>query len=164
MESQSNNQSSQPIDPVAAFQVAHDAQSRMASRVRSAWWVHVLRGVFMAAAIVGLAGRPSWAVWLLPVGVLGFTLLARWRTRTVGLSRANPERWSFLTLGAPWSTVALVIAVAAMAFVVLVRTAPDWQVAVAAGVVGVVTAAFGPLADQAARGRMVDTTSGGAGR
>ncbi|WP_423919324.1 hypothetical protein ACPEEZ_12090 [Frigoribacterium sp. 2-23] len=164
MESQSNDQPSQPIDPVAALQVAHEAQSRMAARVRSAWWVHVLRGLSIVATVVGLAGRPSWASWLLPLGVIGLALLARWRTREVGLSRANPDRWSFLTLGAPWSTIALVVAVAAMAFVVFVRSAPDWQVAVAAGVAGVVTAAFGPLADQAARAHLVDATAGGAGR
>jgi len=152
MESHSNDNPSQPVDPVAAFQVANDAQARMAARVRSPWWVHVLRGLCIAAVVYGL-GAPDSSAWML-LGVVGLIALARRRVRDVGVARANPERWRFLTLGAPWSIVALVVAVAGMAFVVIAQDEPLWQVGVAAGVAGAVTMALGPLADAAARGRL----------
>lgn len=161
METHSNDSSSQHLDPVAALQVARDAQTRMAARVRSAWWLHVLRGLAIAATVFGLGGRPDGAAWLAPAGVIAFILLARWRTRVAGISRANPERWRFLALGAPWSIVLLVIAAAAMAFVVVVHDAPLWQFGVAAGVTAVATVVLGPLADRSARRRMAGDAVGG---
>jgi L-asparagine transporter-like permease len=152
MESQSDNRPAQPVDPVAAFQVANDAQSRMAARVRSPWWVHLLRGALVVAVVFGLSG-PDDTAWLL-LGVVGLISLSQWRVRVIGLTRSNPERWKFLALGAPWSIIALVVTVAAMTFVVLVRNEPAWQIAVVVIVAGVVTVALGPLADAAARRRL----------
>jgi uncharacterized membrane protein HdeD (DUF308 family) len=158
MESHSNDNSSQPVDPVAALRVANDAQARMAERVRSPWWVHVLRGLSMAAAVYGL-GAPDSSAWML-LGVLGLIALSRRRVRDVGIERANPERWRFLALGAPWAIISLVVSVAAMAFVVVARDEPLWQVGVAAGVAGIVTLALGPAADASARRRLGSDLAG----
>jgi hypothetical protein len=163
MESLSND-SSQPIDQVTAFRVAQDARTRMAARVRSPWWVHTLRGLLVAVTVAGLPGRPDGAAWLVPIGVIGFVLLMRWRTREIGISRANPDRWRFLALGAPWSIIGSVVIAAAMALVVVDRTAPIWQLVAAAAVAGIVTAVLGPFADHAARDRMADDHIGGTGR
>ncbi|WP_123519349.1 hypothetical protein [Frigoribacterium sp. PhB24] len=162
MESHSNDNSSKPVDPVAALRVANEAQARMAERVRSPWWVHVLRGAFVAAAVYGL-GAPDSSAWML-VGVLGLVALSRRRVRDVGVARANPERWRFLTLGAPWAIVALAVSVAAMAFVVVAQDEPLWQVGVAAGVAGVVTLALGPAADASARRRLGSVLAGSPAR
>jgi hypothetical protein len=160
METQSNDDAPQPIDPVAAMQIANDAQTRMAARVRSPWWVHLLRGVLVAAVVFGLSGTEN-SPWLL-LGVVGLVALARRRVRQIGISRADPERWRYLTLGAPWSLIALFVAVAAMASLVIVRDEPSWLVVVAVAVAGIVTAATGPLADAAARRRMAGDRVGGA--
>jgi len=152
MESHSNDNSSQPVDPVAAFRVANDAQARMAARVRSPWWVHALRGLLVTAMVYGL-GAPDSTGWML-LGLVGLIALSRRRVRDVGVARANPERWRFLALGAPWAVIALVVMVAALAFVVIAQDEPLWQVGVAAGVAGVVTLALGPPADSSARRRL----------
>jgi len=152
MESHSNDNSSQPVDPVAALRVANDAQARMAARVRSPWWVHVLRGLLVAAMVYGL-GAPDSTGWML-LGLVGLIALSRRRVRDVGIARANPERWRFLALGAPWAVIALLVMVAALAFVVIAQDEPLWQVGVAAGVAGVVTLALGPAADASARRRL----------
>jgi hypothetical protein len=162
METHSHDDASQPIDPVAALQVAKDAQTRMAARVRSPWWVHLLRGALVAAAVLGLSGSEN-SAWLL-LGVVGLIALSRRRVREVGISRADPERWRFLTLGAPWSLIALVVAVAAMACLVIVRDEPSWLVVVAVAVAGIVTAVAGPLADAAARRRMAGDLARGTSR
>lgn len=154
METPSNGNSSQPIDPAAALQVAKDAQTRMAARVRSPWWVHVLRGLLVAAVVYGL-GAPDSTAWTL-LGVVGLIALSRRRVRDVGIARANPERWRFLALGAPWSIIAFVVIVAAMVFGVVVRDEPLWQVGIAAAVAGVSTLVLGPVADASARRRMAE--------
>lgn len=162
MESQSNDNSSSPVDPVAAFRVAADAQAAMAARVRSPWWLHVARGLLVAAIVGGLGSGTEGSAWVL-LGVVGLAALARWRTRQVGVTRADPERWRFIALGAPWSVVSFVAVVAAMVFVVVVRDAPIWQIATAAAVAGVLMAALGPVADHAARTRLSsDLAPGGA--
>ena len=155
MESLSNDNSSQPLDPATAFRAAKDAQARMAARVRSPWWVHLLRGLCVAVVVFGLSGYPDSSAWAL-LGVVGLITLSRWRTRTIGVSRANTERWRFLTLGAPWSTIAFAVTVAAMVFVVANRAAPLWQIGAAAVAAAVFTLALGPVADRAARSRMAD--------
>jgi len=162
VESPSNDNSSQPVDPGAAFRVANDAQARMAERLRSPWWVHVLRGVLVAALVYGL-GAPDSTAWML-LGVVGLLALSRRRVRDVGVARANTERWRFLALGAPWSTVAMVVLVAALAFVVIAQDELLWQVLVAAGVTGAVTLALGPLADASARRRLRSEIPGGTSR
>ncbi|MBA8814269.1 hypothetical protein [Frigoribacterium faeni] len=162
MESHSNDHSSQPVDPIAAFQLANDAQARMAARVRSPWWVHALRGALVAAVVFGL-GAPDSTAWML-LGVVGLIALSRRRVRDTGVAHANPDRWRFLALGAPWTIIAFGVIVAAMVFVVAVRDEPLWQVAVAAGTAGAVTLVLGPVADAAARRRMAGDLSAGAGR
>lgn len=152
MESESHDIPSRPVDPHRA----------MASRIRSAPWVHGTRGLLIAAAVFGLAGRPTAAAWLLPLSAIGLVVLSRWRTQSIGISRANTERWRFVAAGAPWAVVMLAVAVAAMAFVVVARDVPLWQPTLAAAVAGVVTATLGPAADQAVRRRMVRDPAGGA--
>jgi len=153
MESHSHDDQSSPVDPLAALRVSQQAQGRLASRVRSPWWFHLLRGLSVAAMVVGLAGAPETGPYLL-LGVVALAALARWRTRTVGVTRANTERWRFVALGAPWSVLALVATVAGMASVVVLRDEPAWQVAVIAGIAGALVAALGPAADSAARRRL----------
>jgi len=162
MESQSNDNAPQPVDPVGAFKVANDAQIRMADRIRSPWWVHILRGILVAAVAYGI-GAPESTAWTL-LGMVGLIALARRRVRNIGVARSNPERWRFLALGAPWSIVAFAALVAALAFVVAVRDEPLWQVGVAAGVAGVVTAALGPVADASARHRLRRDVAAGLSR
>ena len=163
MESHSNDNSSSPVDPVAALRVATDAQARMASRVRSPWWLHVLRGLLVATMVGGLGSGEGGSVWML-LGLLGLVALSRWRTRQVGVTRANPERWRFLALGAPWSIISFVAVVAALTFVVVVRDAPTWQVMTAAAIAGALMAALGPVADHAARTRLGSDLTLGAAR
>ncbi|KQO63451.1 hypothetical protein [Curtobacterium sp. Leaf261] len=164
MESLSNDQSEQYPDAVAARRVMQDAQGRMASRVRSAWWVHGLRALLIGITVFGIAGRPEGAAWLVPAGVLGLAVIGRWRTSSVGFSRANPERWAFLRLGAPWSVVVLAVVVVAMAFLIVEHHLPLWQVAVVALVSAAVTAVCSPLADRAARRRVERDLVGGLDR
>jgi hypothetical protein len=159
METHSNDDAPQPIDPIAALHLARDAQGRLAARVRSPWWVHLLRGVLVAAVVFGASGTEN-TPWLL-LGVVGLIALARRRVREVGVARSNPERWRFLTLGAPWSVIALSVAVAGMAFLIVVQHESAWQVAVAVTVAGIVTAVTGPLADAAARRRLAGDPVGG---
>lgn len=157
MESLANNQSDQSEqypDAVTARRVMQDAQHRMASRVRSAWWVHGLRAVLVGITVFGIAGRPEGAAWLVPAGVIGLAVIGRWRTSSVGFSRANPERWAFLRLGAPWSVVVIAVVVIAMGLLVVEHHLPLWQVWTVALVSAVVTAVCSPLADQAARRRV----------
>jgi len=162
MESHSREDAPQPVDPIAAFQVASDAQARMAARIRSPWWVHALRGVFVAAIVWGL-GAPDSSAWML-LGLVGLVALARRRVRDIGVARANPERWRFLALGAPWAIIALVVLVAALAFVVIAQDEPLWHDGVAAGVACAVTLALGPAADAAARRRLGGEHMGSAAR
>ncbi|WIB60431.1 hypothetical protein DEJ13_00990 [Curtobacterium sp. MCLR17_007] len=126
----------------------------MAARVRSPWWVHVLRGLLVAAVVYGL-GAPDSTAWTL-LGVVGLITLSRRRVRDIGIARANPERWRFLALGAPWSVIAFVVIVAAMVFGVVVRDEPLWQVSAVAAVAGIVTLVLGPVADAAARRRIAE--------
>lgn len=159
METPSNDDASQPTDAVTALRVASDAQTRLAARVRSPWWVHLLRGGLVAAVVFGVSGTEN-SPWLL-LGVVGLIALSRRRVSEVGIARSNPDRWRFLTLGAPWSVTALLVVVATMAFLVIVRDESPWQVGSAVTLAGIVTAVLGPLADAAARRRLAGDHIGG---
>jgi hypothetical protein len=153
MESIRNDQPDRPTDPALAAGLA-DVHSRMASRLHSPWWFHAMRGLCLAAMVFGFGIRPWWGQWLALVGLLALLPLARWRARAAGFSRANPDRWAFLTLGAPWSIVVVVLLAAALGLEVVERDLPLATVIALAAIIGLAMALLGPLADRAGRGRM----------
>nr|BFF16417.1 hypothetical protein GCM10025699_77200 [Microbacterium flavescens] len=160
MESHSNDHSSQPVDPIAAFQLANDAQARMAARVRSPWWVHALRGAPWPPSL-GL-GAPDSTAWML-LGVVGLIALSRRRVRDTGVAHANPDRWRFLALGAPGPSSRSA------------SSSPPWCSSSQSEtshsgrspwppVRPAPSPVLGPVADAAARRRMAGDLSAGAGR
>lgn len=151
---ESHSHENEPFHSADALQAAREAQERLAERVRSPWWFHVLRGLLVAALVIGLTGGPTASPWLL-LGVVGLAALARRRIRTIGVTRANTERWRFLTTGAPWSLLAFIVTVLGMASVVVFRDLAFWQATVIAGTAAILVAALGPAADRAARQRMM---------
>lgn len=141
---------------------AHDAlrgpRQRMAHRLRSPWWFHVLRGLAVAAIVVGLSNRSPWDLIPLGVGLAGLIALSRHRAQTVGYRRANPDRWQFLRTGAPWSVLSVIVVAAAIA--VAVFTTPTVPVlTVVTALTALLVTALSPLADRSARRHL--STDGG---
>ncbi|MFZ7086822.1 hypothetical protein [Curtobacterium sp. RRHDQ10] len=151
MESIYDDQSDPSIGARAARDAVHAAQQRLANRLRSPWWFHALIGLAVAAVVFGITGRTPWGIIVLVAGIVGYVVLGRWRARSIGFSRADPERWAFLRTGAPWSVVSLVVVVAAIAAVLFVRQLSLPEVGAVAVAAGFVTAVLGPLADRAGR-------------
>jgi hypothetical protein len=154
MESINENEANRPSDPDALTQGLTDVHSRMASRLHSPWWFHAARGLLFAVMVFGQGTHAWWGQWLSLAGLLAVILLSRGRTRAAGFSRSNPDRWSFLTLGAPWSVLMIFVFAAALALVVVDRHLARPELIGVAVVVGLLAAVFGPLADRAGRARM----------
>ncbi|PZE27334.1 MULTISPECIES: hypothetical protein [unclassified Curtobacterium] len=151
MENIDENRAFGPIDPLAAREAVRAARARMTDRLRSPWWFHALHGLGIALTVYGVRSRSAWDLLPLGIGLVLSIGLARRRTGVVGFSRANPDRWQFLRAGAPWSVIALVVAVAALTASVVLRSWTVPEGIVVATVVGLVSALTGPLADAAAR-------------
>lgn len=134
------------------------SRRRLADGLRSPWWFHALYGLSVACIAYGVAGRPvGWGILFLVPGLGGEIAVSRWRANRLGLSRANPSRFMFLRIGAPWSAISFGAFVAALALGVFARTLSPIWIAAAAAAAGVVMAGFGPLADRSARRRLAHT-------
>jgi hypothetical protein len=154
METPAHDSSSDRPDRVLDADALRAASDRLASRLRSPWWFHALRGLSVGAIVFGIAPRRDWALAVLALGAVGLVLLPRLRTSTVGFSSAHPDRWAFLRTGAPWSVVALAAVTAGLVVALFVRQLGILEVAGIAAGVALVVAVLGPLADRAARQRL----------
>lgn len=152
---ETNEPGREPAGHRSAIQDALQASTeRLAAGLHSPWWFHLLYGFAVACLAYGVVARVDWRVILVVLGLGGEIALSRWRTSRLGFSRANPSRFTFLRLGAPWSTISLGAFVAALALGILGRSLwPGWTL-IAAVAAGLVMAAFGPLADRAGRRRL----------